>query len=290
MAGEEESAHLYTYDTLVLARELRTGSASLGNLARVYNIQPGRAHHALDDTKTLAEVFLALGEEKVTRSRKTTLDNLLDYLGIGLALSDQSSLNEEAQRLRDLSKFYSLGKYSRCLEFYRIECEACTDVSATSLDDLIDILGGESLMLRLRTDKTAEERYPEAMLRLRPLLAMQDGKPLKDQIAGLLERVTLSRWDGVQIDDERVNLLTLHSTKGLEFSRVYILGTDNVGFTRDDRKPKDQIEELRRLLYVGMTRTMERLILTCAETRNGEEGGGWTLLDELELMPTSPEK
>ena len=35
MAGEAETAHMYTYDTLVLARELRTGSASLGNLARV---------------------------------------------------------------------------------------------------------------------------------------------------------------------------------------------------------------------------------------------------------------
>jgi DNA polymerase III epsilon subunit-like protein len=288
MAGEAESAHMYTYDTLVLARELRTGSASLGNLARVYNIPPGRAHHALDDTRTLAEVFLALGEEKVTRSRKTTLDNLLDYVGIGLALSDNASLNEEAERLRELSRFYSLGKYSRCLDFYRAEYEACTDASVTSPDDLIDRLGGENLMLRLRTDKTAEERYPEAMLRLRPLLAMQEGKPLKDQIAGLLERVTLSRWDGVQVDDERVNLLTLHSTKGLEFSRVYILGTDNVGFTRDDKKPKDQVEELRRLLYVGMTRTMERLILTCAETRNGDSTGGFTFLEELELIPSSP--
>jgi DNA helicase-2/ATP-dependent DNA helicase PcrA len=117
---------------------------------------------------------------------------------------------------------------------------------------------------------------------------MQDGKSLKDQICSFLERVTLSKWDGVQPDDERVNLLTLHSTKGLEFSRVYILGTDDVGFTRDGKKSKDQVEELRRLLYVGMTRTMERLVLTCAETRNGQDCGGHSLLDELELTPVTP--
>jgi hypothetical protein len=39
---------------------------------------------------------------------------------------------------------------------------------------------------------------------------------------------------------------------------------------------------------VGMTRTMERLVLTCAETRNGQDGGGHSLLDELELTPVAP--
>ncbi|HEY0242076.1 MAG TPA: UvrD-helicase domain-containing protein [Gemmatimonadaceae bacterium] len=285
MAGEAEFADIYTYDTLVLARELRTGSASLQNLARVYEIPPGRAHHALDDTRTLAKVFLALGEEKLVRARKTCLDVMLDYLGIGLSLSDRDTLCEEAERLRELTRFYALGRYTRCLDFYRAECDLCTDVSVPALEELIEMLGGEGLRERMRTDKTADERYPEAMLRLRPLLAMHHGLPLKDQIAGLLERITLSKWDGVQVDDERVNLLTLHSTKGLEFSRVYILGTDDLGFTRDDRRSKDQVEELRRLLYVGMTRTMDRLVLTCAQSRNGEDCGGHRMLDEMEITP-----
>jgi superfamily I DNA/RNA helicase/inhibitor of KinA sporulation pathway (predicted exonuclease) len=286
MAGETEFADISTYDTLVLARELRTGSASLQNLARVYNIPPGRAHHALDDTRTLAKVFLELGEEKLVRARKTCLDIMLDYLGMGLALSDRESLCEEAARLLDLTKFYALGRYTRCLDFYRAELDLCTDGTVPNVDELIALLGGEDLRERLRTDKTADERYPEAMQRLRPLLMMHEGLPLKDQILGLLERITLSKWDGAQPDDERVNLLTLHSTKGLEFSRVYILGTDDSGFGRNDKKPKDQVEELRRLLYVGMTRTMDRLVMTCAETRNGETCGGHRLLDEMDIIPT----
>jgi DNA helicase-2/ATP-dependent DNA helicase PcrA len=288
MAGEAECADLYTYDTLVLARELRTGSASLGNLARVYGIPPGRAHHALDDTRTLAKVFLALGEEKMIRARKTAFDIVLDYLGLGLALSDSNELCAEAERLRELTCFYPLGRYSKCLDFYQLECDSCGDVTVPSLDELIETLGGEGLRERLRTDRSADDRYPEAMHRLRPLMAMNVDKSLRDQISLLLERITLSKWDGVEIDDERVNLLTLHSTKGLEFSRVYIMGTDDSGFTRDDRKSKDQVEELRRLMYVGMTRTIDRLVLTCAESRNGESCGGHKLLDELGIQPAIP--
>lgn len=287
MAGEAESADLCTYDTLVLARELRTGSASLPNLAIVYGIAPGRAHHALDDTRTLAHVFLALGEEKVARSRKTVLDNILDHLGIALALSDRETLGEEALRFQELAKFYALGRYSQSLEFYQTERAASTDIPGPSIEDLIELLGGEKLRERLRADRTAEERYPEAMQRLRPLLGMNAGDAIQEQIGALLESVALSRREGVEVDRDRVNVLTLHATKGLEFSRVYVMGTDDTGFTRDDRKPKEQVEELRRLLYVGMTRTMERLVLTCAETRNGESCGGHILLDELGLVPVT---
>lgn len=288
MAGPVEFDQMSLYDTCVLARELRSDSAKLQNLARVYNVPPGRAHHALDDSRTLALVFLGLAEDYLTRARKTCLDVMLDYLGIGLTLSDGENLCEEAKRFRQLTCIRPFFRNSLSLEFYRIECDSCTDVSVPGVDELIELLGGESLKERLRTDKTADERYPEAMQRLRPLLMMHDRLPLAEQIGGLLERITLSKWDGAQPDEERVNLLTLHSTKGLEFSRVYILGADNSGFGWKDKKPKEEKEELRRLLYVGMTRTIDRLVLTCAETRNGEPCSGHQLLDDMDVVPGSP--
>jgi superfamily I DNA/RNA helicase len=295
MSATLQGAPLTTYDTLVLARELHAGSAKLADLARVYGIDTGQSHRALDDTRTLALLFLALGEAKVVRARKTALDNLLDQLGVALAFSDEESLSDEAKRLRKLARIFALGRYSTALDFYRQEREQPGAESLPTTDELIHRLGGVELMLRIRADKTADQRYPAAMARLRPLLNLFEGEPLREQISGVLERVALSKMDGPNPDTERVNLLTLHSTKGLEFSRVYIVGAEDTQLPggkdpdrREAEEPKrfnEELEEARRLLYVGMTRTKDRLVLTRVVTRNGEPTRGHRFLDEMELAP-----
>jgi superfamily I DNA/RNA helicase len=284
LAGDD----LCTYDTLLLARELHAGSAKLSDLARVYGIDAGESHRALDDSRTLAQLFLALGEAKVARARKTALVNLLDHLGVALALSDEESLCPEARLLRRLTRPYALGRYSECLEFYRLEREDAGDRALPTLAELIDRLGGEELMLRFRSEKSAEQRYPVAMHRLRPLLDQIPEKPLADQIAAFLERVVLSRSDGAERDPNRVNLLTLHSTKGLEFSRVYIVGAEDAQLPGGRDPSKREIEEARRLLYVGMTRTKDRLVLTRVEARGGKPTGRHRFLDEMGLVPKRP--
>lgn len=288
MSDTLEGAPFVAYDTLLLAREVRSGSAKLVDLAHAYGIDAGQSHRALDDTKTLALVFLALGEAKVARARKTALDNLLDYLGIALALSNEASLNEEAIRLKKLTRTFALGRYTNCLDFYRDEREQSNDDSITSTEDLIETLGGEDLMLRLRAEKTADQRYPQAMNRLRPLLYLFDGQPLRDQITGFLERIALSKMDGVEPEKSRVNLLTLHSTKGLEFSRVYVVGAEDSALPGGKDPSKREIEEARRLLYVGMTRTKDRLVLTRVDERSGKPTGGNRFLDEMGLIPVLP--
>ena len=85
-----------------------------------------------------------------------------------------------------------------------------------------------------------------------------------------------------------MNLLTLHSTKGLEFSRVYILGVEDFeipGYQAATNNIKDEIEEARRLLYVGMTRARDRLVLTRVERRFGRDAGGSSLLEAMGLRP-----
>jgi superfamily I DNA/RNA helicase len=156
---------------------------------------------------------------------------------------------------------------------------------------VIERLGGAQLMLKIRAEKTADERYPAAMLRLRRLIAEIPDGPLDGQLALFLERALLSKWDGHEPERSRVNLLTLHSTKGLEFSRVYIVGVEDAqlpgGSPTSGPKPAE-IEEARRLLYVGMTRTKDRLVLTRAETRAGKPTRGHQFLDEMELTPQPP--
>jgi DNA helicase-2/ATP-dependent DNA helicase PcrA len=101
-----------------------------------------------------------------------------------------------------------------------------------------------------------------------------------------LSRLALSRSDGVEADPNRVNLLTLHSTKGLEFSRVIIVGVEDSEFPGGSptRTPtKDDVEEARRLLYVGMTRAKDRLVMTRVDAREGRPTGGRRFLEELGL-------
>ncbi len=93
---------------------------------------------------------------------------------------------------------------------------------------------------------------------------------------GLLENIALvADIDTVDSDAEQVLLMTLHSAKGLEFPHVYICGMEEGVFPGSmavyDPSP-EEMEEERRLCYVGITRAMKKLTLTCARQRmrNGE--------------------
>ena len=90
-------------------------------------------------------------------------------------------------------------------------------------------------------------------------------------LAEFLEEVALvADIDNVDGDDDRVLLMTLHSAKGLEFPNVYLAGMEDGLFpgylTINSEDPSD-LEEERRLAYVGITRAMDELILTCARMR-----------------------
>jgi superfamily I DNA/RNA helicase len=279
-------ADFSTYDTLPLARTLHATSRRLEHLAKRYGINAGRSHRALDDSRTLARLFPALSETRVEYARKTALVNLLDQLGVALALSDQRALCEEARKIFDLIPPYSLGRHSDCLDFYASECAACGDLP--SVDDLIRLLGGHQLMDRLRVERSADKRYPETMGRLRRLIEACANGDLPAQICAFLERAVLSKYDGAETEKNRVNLLTLHSTKGLEFSRVYIVGVVDeqlIPIPRDGQLNKLELEEARRLLYVGMTRTKDRLVMTRVKSRGEKSTGGHRFFDEMGIIP-----
>lgn len=75
---------------------------------------------------------------------------------------------------------------------------------------------------------------------------------------------TLESPDDVSAD--RVTLITLHNTKGLEFPRVVITGMERGVFPRAD-KNRQELEEERRLMYVGITRAKDELYLTSCAVR-----------------------
>jgi len=96
--------------------------------------------------------------------------------------------------------------------------------------------------------------------------AREAGGP--EGLQGFLDRASLVS-DAESVAGERgVNLMTLHSAKGLEFDLVCLVGLEE-GLCPHARtlESESEIEEERRLAYVGMTRARKRLYLTAAETR-----------------------
>ena len=275
--------HLVFYDTLPLVRSLSQDSAKLEDLAMRFGIDVGRAHRALDDACTLARVYLELEKQRVIRARKAVLNNVVDYLGLALGIEHGARSNEQ-ELLFNIGRIRALGRYSDALEFYATSRGG--DSNGPDVEEVIRRLGGRSLMTRLRAESDPAQRYPTAVSRLGAL--MVDAGTLDQSIDQLLERVALSTSDGVDLAPDRINLLTLHSTKGLEFSRVYIVGVEDYeipGYQAATNHITDEIEEARRLLYVGMTRARERLTLTRATRRLGRDTGPSTFLEEMGLLP-----
>ncbi|MEP7227306.1 MAG: UvrD-helicase domain-containing protein [Gemmatimonadales bacterium] len=284
--GLEGFDDLVFYDTLPLARAVVDGSVKLKFLAQKFNVEVGREHHALDDALALAGVVPRLNEQRLRRARTVALVHVLDQLGLALALDQQSSPSKEETLFHEITRPFTLGRYSDCLDIYAAELAAGA-AGALGLEEVIERLGGRALMERLRADRPVNERYPDSVERLRVLIQASAGQTVAEHIDNMLCRVALSSSEGAETDPNRLNLLTLHSTKGLEFSRVYIVGVENQvlpGWKAIQEDRNDEIQEARRLLYVGMTRAKARLVLTHAEQRGGYRAQGHLFITEAGLV------
>ena len=148
---------------------------------------------------------------------------------------------------------------------------------ADLLDRVLDMSG---LARHIHAQDDGEERW-ENILELRGL-AEDYGPPGDGTVDGLsafLERVSLvSDVDQYEPSDDALTLITLHQAKGLEFPVVMMAGMEE-GLLPHSRSMDTlrEIEEERRLCYVGMTRAKERLYLLRAFRRRYPSAGGVSL-------------
>jgi len=114
-----------------------------------------------------------------------------------------------------------------------------------------------------------EERW-ENILELRTVADEYQDLEAKDSLASFLEGVTLvSDIDGLDEKADAVTLITLHQAKGLEFPVVFIVGLEEGLLPHFKSLPDpEQLEEERRLCYVGITRAKERAYLVHALRRS----------------------
>ncbi len=138
------------------------------------------------------------------------------------------------------------------------------------IDNLIEEIGYR--------DELKNENTPEALARIENLDEFVSKAESYCETAeeptllGFLEEVSLvADIDDVDNDADYVLLMTLHGAKGLEFPTVYLAGMEDGLFPSymsiTAENPTVEIEEERRLCYVGITRAMTKLYITCARSR-----------------------
>lgn len=97
----------------------------------------------------------------------------------------------------------------------------------------------------------------------------EKGNDEDKSLAAYLEKVSLVQdTDKIEEEEDAVVMMTIHSAKGLEFPYVFMVGMENGLFpSKGDIEREEQMEESRRLCYVGITRAKEVLYMTSAEVR-----------------------
>jgi DNA helicase-2/ATP-dependent DNA helicase PcrA len=152
------------------------------------------------------------------------------------------------------------GGIDRFLEL--IDSVAALDVDAATIIE--ETLERSSYLEELRTDGSIESEG-----RLENLSELVGVAREFETVDEFLQQVSLvADTDDIDDEDSTVTLMTLHSAKGLEYPAVFMIGMEDGVFPhiRSLGEP-DELEEERRLAYVGITRAMSQLTLTSAWSR-----------------------
>ncbi|WP_374012861.1 DNA helicase II [Pseudoxanthomonas koreensis] len=98
---------------------------------------------------------------------------------------------------------------------------------------------------------------------------LDDDQESMSELVAFLSYAALEAGEGqAQADEDGVQLMTLHSAKGLEFPLVFLVGVEEGVFpSSKSLEESGRLEEERRLAYVGITRARHKLVMTYAETR-----------------------
>lgn len=213
---------------------------------------------------------------------KVTLDKLRDW---SLAASGRSMLDacRMSGAVPGISKALAV-RLSSFVALYDRICESAHDDVGTVIRAVLH----DTRYREWLVEDGSEEGHERAN-NLDELVAAADEfdrqHPEDGGLETFLEQTALvGDTDAWESESDFVTLLTIHSAKGLEFPCVYIVGLED-GILPHERSQsdEDQIEEERRVLFVGITRAMERLQLSRCLSRF-KNGGYWPTIASRFLM------
>ena len=200
----------------------------------------------------------------------TTLGRIQDYADkMSVSFYDALRVAEEVPSIgRSLSKIDGFVTFIQSL---KSKAESYT--VRELLEEVIELTGYVAELQAEDTDesKARIENIDELISKTESYQEVMEEQGQTATLSGFLEEIALiADIDSVDPDQDYVLLMTLHSAKGLEFPRVFLAGMEDgmfpsyMSIISDDRS---DLEEERRLCYVGITRAMEDLTLTSARQR-----------------------
>ena len=201
-----------------------------------------------------------IGATSINKVTNFALENEIPFYHALRMASDIPGLGKAAEKIRPFVLF---------IQSMRAKLE--NGYTLTQL--ILDVLETTGYVEELEAEGTeeAQERIENIDELISKISSYEEGEE-HPTLSGFLEEVALiADVDSLEENGDYVVLMTLHSAKGLEFPNVYLAGMEDglfpsyMSITSDDAT--NELEEERRLAYVGITRAKEHLTITAARSR-----------------------
>ena len=272
------------YDTLTTAQRLYPReSCSLEALSTKFKIEHDTMHRAIEDVQVNRDVFDELIKEDLRRREVRSLPELLPLVGIGIlaAQEEQQEISINEETAGGINTYRQAA--ARYIRTHRPDLDWLeADLQPTEKQSVQDFI---NILKQMQLEESPEDRDWEARrARFMNGVLHFETTNVERRLTDFLDyQKLINSADEVEVETDKITLMTLHAAKGTEFPVVIILGLEDGTFPiRRPDQPLSELEEERRLFYVGMTRAQDRLYLTSVSRRRSDyERGSSMFLREI---------
>ena len=269
----------YKYSDFAILYRMNTQSRAIEDIFRRENI-PYKIIGGLKfyERKEIKDIIAYLRLIQNT-SDNLSLKRIINEPKRGIGKTSLDSIEELANNegismykiIKDAQQYGLNRIYLKSRDFINVIEELRQKQKGLTISELIKLtLKKTGYMQALKDEKTIEaENRIENLDEFLTVAIEFEEQFAENTLADFLEGITLSSdLDNMEETEDSVTLMTLHSAKGLEFPVVFLVGMEEGIFPgyKSIGEPKE-LEEERRLCYVGITRAKENLFLTCSKKR-----------------------
>ena len=272
------------YDTLATAQRLYPRErCTLGTLADKFGIRHGDMHQAYEDVRVNRKVFEKLLEEDLRRREVQSLPELLPLVGIGVLAAQAHRHDSEVREGTPCATETFCQAAARYIQTHQPDLDwldaNLQPTEKQSVQEFTDKLTRTQI-----EDSREEWDWQIKSKRFENGVSHFERSSLEKHLTDFLDyQKLINNADEVEVEPDKITLMTLHAAKGKEFPVVFILGMEDGTFPiRRPDQPLSELEEERRLFYVGITRAQQRLYLTSVTYRRDDyERGSSMFLREI---------